>query len=422
MKYSAILFIFYFLFPVLIIYATHKSSFLKRIGAVVLSYILGLFVGNIGWLPKPSDTFRNFLAEKTFLPDDQVQQMVDSGQLIADDILYNKLAFVQDTIISVVILLAIPLLLFSLDVRKWFGFAKDALKSLILALVSLLIVIFLGYFMFKNDIPEAWKIGGLLVGVYTGGTPNLAAIATALEVNPNLFVLTHTYDLVLGAFLLLFLLTIAQKTFNWFLPTFKEKYQNKEVISDEYNEDIDDFSGILNKKTIWGLVKVFLIDILVVAISVGVGFIVPEAARMVTIILLVTTLALALSYFTNISKIDKTFQFGMYLIIVFSLVVSSMGDLRNMFSIDFLHLFLFVFVAVVGSVIIHVFLSKIFKVDSDTTIITITALTYSPPFVPVVAGALKNKNIIISGLTVGIIGYAFGNYIGVLVAYILKVL
>jgi len=37
-----------------------------------------------------------------------------------------------------------------------------------------------------------------------------------------------------------------------------------------------------------------------------------------------------------------------------------------------------------------------------------------------VAGALKNKEIIVSGLTVGIIGYAIGNYIGVLLAFFLK--
>ena len=50
--------------------------------------------------------------------------------------------------------------------------------------------------------------------------------------------------------------------------------------------------------------------------------------------------------------------------------------------------------------VIHVGLSKIFKVDADTTIIAITALTYSPPFVPTVAGAIKNKNVIISGLAI----------------------
>jgi uncharacterized membrane protein len=44
----------------------------------------------------------------------------------------------------------------------------------------------------------------------------------------------------------------------------------------------------------------------------------------------------------------------------------------------------------------------------------------SPPFVPVVAHALKNKYIIISGLIIGIIGYAIGNYLGVLLAYWIK--
>jgi uncharacterized membrane protein len=110
----------------------------------------------------------------------------------------------------------------------------------------------------------------------------------------------------------------------------------------------------------------------------------------------------------------------MYFIIVFSLVVSSMADLKSMFQVDFLDLFVYVALAVFGSMIIHVFLSWIFKVDSDTTIITITALTYSPPFVPVVAGAIKNKEVIISGITVGILGYAFGNYLGVAIAFFLK--
>jgi uncharacterized membrane protein len=110
----------------------------------------------------------------------------------------------------------------------------------------------------------------------------------------------------------------------------------------------------------------------------------------------------------------------MYLIIVFSLVVSSMANLSNMFQIEFLQLFLYVLFVVFGSIIIHVGLASIFKLDADTTIISITALTYSPPFVPAVASALKNKDLIISGLTIGILGYAFGTYLGVIVAAILK--
>ena len=97
-----------------------------------------------------------------------------------------------------------------------------------------------------------------------------------------------------------------------------------------------------------------------------------------------------------------------------------MGNLDYMFQIKFLNLFLFVLIAVFGSMIIHVGLARIFKVDTDTTIISITALTYSPPFVPAVAGALKNKDVIITGLTIGILGYAFGTYLGIFVGNILS--
>ena len=43
----------------------------------------------------------------------------------------------------------------------------------------------------------------------------------------------------------------------------------------------------------------------------------------------------------------------------------------------------------------------------------------SPLFVPMIADAMKNRRIILTGITVGIIGYAVGNYLGVLLAHIL---
>ena len=65
-------------------------------------------------------------------------------------------------------------------------------------------------------------------------------------------------------------------------------------------------------------------------------------------------------------------------------------------------------------------ISIFFRIDTDTMLITSTALICSPPFVPVVAGALRNKEIIITGITVGIIGYAIGNYLGFFVAQFLS--
>ena len=36
-------------------------------------------------------------------------------------------------------------------------------------------------------------------GIYTGGTPNFVAIKMALDVDPNLFVMISTYDMIVGA-------------------------------------------------------------------------------------------------------------------------------------------------------------------------------------------------------------------------------
>ena len=52
--------------------------------------------------------------------------------------------------------------------------------------------------------------------------------------------------------------------------------------------------------------------------------------------------------------------------------------------------------------------------------VTSAALICSPPFVPMIAGAIHNREVIVSGLTVGIVGYAIGNYLGVAIAYLLQ--
>jgi hypothetical protein len=53
-------------------------------------------------------------------------------------------------------------------------------------------------------------------------------------------------------------------------------------------------------------------------------------------------------------------------------------------------------------------------------LITSLAFILSAPFVPTVANAFKNKEIILSGITIGIIGYTSGNFLGISLAYILK--
>ena len=109
----------------------------------------------------------------------------------------------------------------------------------------------------------------------------------------------------------------------------------------------------------------------------------------------------------------------MYVIYIFCFLVASMADYGDLLTINFT-IFIYVAVSTVGSFLIHAILCKLFKIDTDTFIVTSVSAICSPPFVPVVASSLKNKNVMISGISTGIIGYAAGNYIGIAVALFLK--
>jgi uncharacterized membrane protein len=69
---------------------------------------------------------------------------------------------------------------------------------------------------------------------------------------------------------------------------------------------------------------------------------------------------------------------------------------------------------------LQILLSRIFRIDTDTTLITSLAFILSAPFVPTVANAFRNKEIILSGITIGIIGYTAGNFLGISLAYFLR--
>ncbi len=386
-----IILIIYFLFPVLVLYLASIYPWVKKIGPVVLCYGAGLILGNSGILPA-------------------------------------KIYHYQEWITNITIPMAIPLLLFSLNIRSVFKMAGKTFLSLILGLASTIIMVLTGYFLLSDKIPESWKMAGMLTGVYTGGTPNLAAIKIALNVNPDIYILAHSYDVVIGAIMLLFLVSVAQRFFLLFMKPFQPDGKEFNSLSEEsFTMEFESYKGIFHWKSFRKLLTGCILSLSILGVSYGLAVLLTsvfkphnaEIFEMTTVILLITTLGIAASLFTWINRIEKSFQAGMYFILVFCVVVASMADIRS-FSFESWPILVYIIIAVPGSFLLHSLLSRIFNIDVDNFLIVSTSLSMSPPFVPVVAGALKNKDIIIPGLVVGIIGYAIGNYLGILVAFILK--
>ena len=411
----------YLIFPLVIILLCNKFSFFKKIGTIVLAYAFGLILGSSGLLPRGSDGYYEAQQGRAVIPYAEMQTLYEQGKISNDDFMVNSIANAQDLLTSIVVPLAFPLLLFSLNVKRWMKYAKDGLISMILALLSIIIVVASGYFMFSNKLPDSWKVAGMLVGLYTGGTPNLVSLKLAMDVDADVFVMTNAYDMIVGAFVLVFFITAGPKLFRKILPPFVFKGENVNVeAAVKEAESFDDFTGMFKKERILPLLKALGLSLVIFLIGFGLSLLLPNVSQMVVVILTITTLAIFASFIPSVNKIEKSFQLGMYFILVFSFAVASMANIQSLLNASYLPLILYITYAYFGALFLHVILSKIFKVNADDFLITTTTFLFSPPFVPVMAGALKNKEVILTGITIGIIGYVIGNYLGVGLAFFLK--
>lgn len=409
-----LLLLFYMLSPALILYLCHRFPLAEKIGPVIIAYAIGLFLGNVGLLPALGDYLNEYLIThpKTTLED--IQKMQGQGMIQKSNLLGFRIYQLKDTLMSITVLLAIPLMLFSADIQSWKRLAGKTIISLFIGLFSVLTVISLGFFIFKNSgLSDLWKISGLLVGVYTGGTPNLASLKLMLDVDANTYILTHTYDLIIGVFYLGFLLSLGKNIFGKFLLPFP-----KDPVSTT-TQKLEGEIHLPFQSKIVSVIKGLGLALVIAGISLAIAYMLPDHLLMVTVILCITTFGLLASSIDFIRNLPLSFDVGMYLILIFSVVVASMADIANISNIN-PFLLAYISLAVFGSLALHLLLSKIFKIDADTTMITSVSFICSPPFVPVIAGALGNKQIIVSGITIGIIGYALGNYLGYFLAHFLK--
>ena len=182
--------------------------------------------------------------------------------------------------------------------------------------------------------------------------------------------------------------------------------------------DISSYKGIFSKIVLLPLSGALGLSILIFAIGAILFTVAPKQHNMAVLMLTITTLGIVCSLIPKVRNIKMSFQLGQYIILIFCLVVGSMADIKQLLTAAPM-VVLFVFIVMYGSWLLHLALSAIFRIDTDTVIITSVGAIFSPPFVPVVATALKNKEVVLSGLAVGILGYGLGNYLGILFAYLL---
>jgi len=189
-------------------------------------------------------------------------------------------------------------------------------------------------------------------------------------------------------------------------------------ITDEGTEE-NPYRDIFSRKHFVPLLATVGLSLLIFAVSGGLSFIFPKDMQTVVVILSITTLGIAASFIKPVREIKKSYDAGMYLVYVFSIVVASMADISRLNLTGGLYVLLYIAFVIFGSLAFQLLMARFFKLDADSVVIASVALINSPPFVPLIATAMKNKGVIITGLTVGLIGYALGNYLGYIISKIL---
>lgn len=374
------------LIPAGVLQLCRRFPLLGKIGPVLLLYGIGIIIGNIGLMP---------------------------GQMPA----------VQELLSNAMVPLAIPLMLFSCTFKM--SGARSQILALVTGIVSVATAVIIGYLVFGADIPEGAKVGGMLTGVYTGGTINLAALKTMLGVNDETYILINSYDILVSFLYLSFLLAIGIKLFRKFLPNTLGRFTAKDeaaIKAQMEKDNANPYKGLFTRSGMAQAGKLLGITILIVGVAAGVALVLPDSIFMTIFILMLTTLGIAASFNKKIKSMNYSYDIGMYFIYIFCIVVASMADLSKLDFVGGIGLLGYLLVAVFGSLFLQVIFAKIFRIDSDIMVIASVTFINSPPFVPMMAAAMKNKDVLIPGLTIGVIGYAAGNYLGFLMSQLLNAL
>lgn len=379
----------YVLIPVVIIECFKRWTWMKKIGTVVAAYAVGILFALTG--------FVHF----------------DAGT--AEAVSFSK---IQSLLMSVTVPLAIPLMLFNCDFKLWTKALPKTIWSLVGGLGAVLAAVISGYFIFRTpEVPEFNKVAAMMTGIYTGGTMNFNALGASLGVDKTVMAIVLAFEMVLTTPYIFFIIGGGYKVFRKILP-YEDITRKGRKDADVETKDIENYQGMFTRHNVGGMFIGLGLSVLFLAIGAGLALLLTGTLNELVVILTITTLSIIASFFKKVRELPKTFELGMFFILIFSVIVASLFDIHSVNG-GSLMIGLFVGWVMIVAAGLHLLLCRIMHVSGDLFCVSQIALLCSPPFVPPVVGAMKNKKVLISGIAIGLVGYAIGTYLGVAIAMLL---
>lgn len=306
------------------------------------------------------------------------------------------------------VILAIPMLLFSVDVVAWLSSARaTVIASLIAFMTTAVVATTVGVF-FYGDIAFSHYVAAALSAVYSGGTANMVAVSRALNFPPELFVAINMTDVVISGPYYLVLVSIGVPMYGLFLkPPAESNVHHPEL-------DLTEQHGKLPKKSV--LAKGFALTVAIAALSFAAAQLFPAGVRDLLMVVFASTLGIAASFVRPIRQLPGTYAVGEFVLFIFCVSIGSLADFSTLAQAD-PRLLLFTASVFFGSQAFQLLFFRLFGIDRDTAMMATVASVYSPPFVAPVAAKLRSKDALFTGVSIGLMGYAVAVYIGLAVAW-----
>ena len=382
-----IMMLLYAVVPVLIIIAFKHWKWVQTLGTVVVAYAVGIIASLCGLTHIDGEVVTTFNS-------------------------------VQSMLMNVSVSLAIPLMLFNCDFKLWTKALPKTAWALFGGVLAVMVAVISGFYLFKEMVPNPAKVSGMMVGIYTGGTMNFNALGASLQVDKSVMAIVLAFEMIITTPYIFFLLGGGYKIFRKMLP-YKDVTRKGRTDEEIEPNDVENYEGMFTKVNVIGMLKGFGLSLLFLAIGAGLAMCLTGTLNELIVILTITTLSIIASFFKKVRELPKTFELGMFFILIFSVIVASLFDIHSVTG-QSLYIGGFVLWIMLCSAILHLVFCRIAKVSGDLFCVSQVALLCSPPFVPPIASAMKNKKVLLSGIVVGLVGYAIGTYLGALVAWVLS--
>ncbi len=355
-----------------------KFRLFRSFGPVITVIIMGAILSNLGIMPKWSDSF-NFIFEFA-------------------------------------VPVSLCLFLLHIDVKKFLKVAKNPMIAMILGIFSICTIALAMGLFFSPKITEGWKLAGMFIGTYTGGSPNLTAIAQGLNATPDTIVAGNAADYAIGLPTILIFMALPRlignaKWFQKFWPYSLNSEQlaapNEEKLFSSIDWSIHDISILL--ATAFTIVSVCTL------VTSQFSDLIASATR----ILLITTVSIIMAQFEPIKKLKGSVDLGFYICLFFLCVIGFMLNIKEVLNAAPM-IALFCFSVVAGSVLLHLILCRIFKIEWQYYIVSSVAAIWDGPTTAMLAGAQGWTSLMPVAIILGAFGEACGNYLGIGIAFLIK--